>query len=292
MSYKIIKEEFWTDPKIKNLSMKDRYLFFYLITNPHSHFCGLFFISESTMAEETALSASDLRKSMDELARQDLIRFDSVFSIMWVANMLRHQILGWPSVSPKILKAIANLLHRLHGCPLITEFLDYYYEIRVPYEVPRGVPAPLPPAQNKGEDEEDEDKTPATPTIKEQAREVFEHWKKVMNYPGADYSPTRQTRIENRLKKYTADQIREAIDNCSKSPFNMGENDRNTKYDDIELICRSSEKLERFLNMTRPEAKVEPGEAPKTVDRLTGKVLQLNRKTGEWEEVQDGGQEG
>jgi len=245
------------------------------------------------MAEETALSASDLRKSMDELVRQDLIRFDSVFSIMWVSNMLRHQILSWPSVSPKILKAISNLLNRLHGCPLIKEFLDYYaYEIRVPYELPRGVPTLPLPAQEKDGNGKDEDETPATPTIKEQAREVFEYWKGVMNYPDADYSPTRQTRIENRLQKYTADQIKEAIDNCSKSPFNRGENDRNTKYDDIELICRNSEKLERFLNMTRPEAKVEPGEAPKTVDRLTGKVLQLNRKTGEWEEVQDGGQEG
>jgi hypothetical protein len=288
MSYKIIKEEFWTDPKIKALSIKDRYLFLYLTTNPHSHFCGLYFISESTMGEDTGFSGSDLKKSMEELVRQDLARFDSVFSIVWVVNMLRHQILGWPSISPKILKAISNHLHKLHGCPLIKEFIDYYYEIRVPYEFPRGVPAPPPPAPEKEGNGDDEDETPTTPTIKEQAQEIFEYWKTVMNHPGADYSQTRQKRIENRLKKYTAEQIRLAIDNCSKSAFHMGENDTHTIHDDIELICRNSEKLERFLNMTKPQANAAPGEAPKTLDRLTGKVLQLNRKTGEWEEVQDG----
>lgn len=284
MSYKIIKEQFWTDPKIKSLSIKERYLLLYFITNPHSHFCGLYFISEATIAEETGFSAPDLKRAMEELTRQQIFQFDPTFSIAWVVNMLRHQILGWPSVSPKILKAISNHLYRLHGCPIIGDFIEYYYEIHIPYEPPRGVPTSLPPPPNKEEDDE-ADEAPATPSIKEQAREIFEYWKKVMNHPGADYSQTRQKKIEARLKKYSVEQITEAIDNCSKSPFHMGENDRNEVFDDIELICRNSEKLERFLNMTKPEAKVAPGEAPKTVDRLTGKVLQLNRQTGEWEAV-------
>ena len=35
--YRVINSRFWTDPKIRQLSTSDRYLFLYLVTNPHAH---------------------------------------------------------------------------------------------------------------------------------------------------------------------------------------------------------------------------------------------------------------
>ena len=60
-------------------------------------------------------------------------------------------------------------------------------------------------------------------------------------------TPKRLKAIMARLKDgYSELDITTAIDNCSQDSFSMGENDRQTPYNDIELICRTGEKLESF----------------------------------------------
>ena len=57
-----------------------------------------------------------------------------------------------------------------------------------------------------------------------------------------------------RLKEgYTVEQIKTAIDNCKSDPWSMGANDRHTEFNDLELICRTGEKLESFLNKSNPK---------------------------------------
>lgn len=77
--------------------------------------------------------------------------------------------------------------------------------------------------------------------------EIFEYWCDVMNKKRSAFSPKRKKVIEARLKDgYPVDEIKTAIINCSNTPHNMGKNENNKEYNDIELICRSSEKLEQF----------------------------------------------
>jgi hypothetical protein len=83
--------------------------------------------------------------------------------------------------------------------------------------------------------------------IVEQVRLVFEHWQKVMNHPRAKLTPERQRKIERSLKNYDAASLCKAIDGCSKTPHNMGKNDRSEVYDDIELILRDASHIERFM---------------------------------------------
>lgn len=44
-------------------------------------------------------------------------------------------------------------------------------------------------------------------------------------------------------------QLLEAVDGCRGSMFHMGQNDKHAIYDDLELICRSGEKVESFRRM-------------------------------------------
>ncbi|MFB5646018.1 MAG: hypothetical protein ACE5R3_05400, partial [Nitrosopumilaceae archaeon] len=44
--------------------------------------------------------------------------------------------------------------------------------------------------------------------------------------------------------------IKQAILNCSKSHFNMGQNTQGRKFDDLTLICRNASKLEQFMEMS------------------------------------------
>jgi len=79
------------------------------------------------------------------------------------------------------------------------------------------------------------------------AKEIFEFWCETMNKKRSAFSPKRKKVIEARLKDgYPIDEIKTAITNCSNTPHNMGRNENNKEYNDIELICRSSEKLEQF----------------------------------------------
>lgn len=76
---------------------------------------------------------------------------------------------------------------------------------------------------------------------------VFQYWQSVMGKQNSRLTPTRKTKINSRLKHFSEEQIKSAIDGCSKSQFHMGENDNRTEYNDIVLICRNDENIEKFM---------------------------------------------
>lgn len=77
---------------------------------------------------------------------------------------------------------------------------------------------------------------------------IFEYWIETFNKKGTvKLTDKRKKNIHARLKEgYTLEDIKGAIWGCSMSEYHMGKNDSGTVYDDIELICRSGEKLEKF----------------------------------------------
>lgn len=86
--------------------------------------------------------------------------------------------------------------------------------------------------------------------------DVFNFWKQTMSLNGSTLlTPKRTQKIKQRLAEgYTIERIKNAIVGCSLSPFHNGQNDTRTKYNDIELICRSGEKVE-FFEQKATEAK-------------------------------------
>tara|TARA_R110000796_G_scaffold148262_6_gene265142 strand:- start:8007 stop:8777 length:771 start_codon:yes stop_codon:yes gene_type:complete len=86
-----------------------------------------------------------------------------------------------------------------------------------------------------------------------QAQTIFDYWVNVMkkNPATSKLTTKRNKMINDRLKeRYTLEMIMRAIDGCSKDAFSMGDNDRNKPFNDIELICRTGEKLESFYSVT------------------------------------------
>jgi len=70
----------------------------------------------------------------------------------------------------------------------------------------------------------------------------------------------RKKKVIARLKSFSIDDIKTAIQNVKANAFMMGENDDGRKYNQIELICRSDEKLETYWKMV---PKDKPGEGRK-----------------------------
>lgn len=89
-------------------------------------------------------------------------------------------------------------------------------------------------------------------------QEIFDYWKSTLDHPRARLGDDRKKKIKARLKEgYTPDDIKVAIDGCLASPYHQGENDRGTVFDDLELICRDSKRVDQFMKLAQePDAKL------------------------------------
>ena len=89
----------------------------------------------------------------------------------------------------------------------------------------------------------------AKPANRANVETVFNAWVQIMNKSSQVILDTKRgNAIEARLEDgYSPEQIIQAIHGCRSIPHNMGFNDRNTQYNDIELICRNIPNLDRFM---------------------------------------------
>lgn len=78
-------------------------------------------------------------------------------------------------------------------------------------------------------------------------REIFEHWVEVMGKDPkrAKLNPTRRRMVEARLKEgYDIKTLMIAIDGLAKTPWNMGKNPRQKRYDDFKYFCGDGTRVE------------------------------------------------
>ncbi len=84
--------------------------------------------------------------------------------------------------------------------------------------------------------------------------EIFEYWKTTMNHTAAKLDAKREKAIGDALKiGYSVDQLKAAVMGCSVTPFNCGENDRNTRFDGLGIIFKNADQIDRFIqNAVQP----------------------------------------
>ncbi len=121
MVYRSVETSLWSDPRVRSLDPHGRYLFLYLITNPHSHVGGIYYLPVSLMAIETGLSDRVLESRLDTLSGSGIAQFDRQKEVVWVVNMFRYQARGQKNEI-----SVANHLKTLHDSDLIDEFLIRY----------------------------------------------------------------------------------------------------------------------------------------------------------------------
>lgn len=79
---------------------------------------------------------------------------------------------------------------------------------------------------------------------------IFERWKVTMRKPRARLDEKRAKAIRLMLAAgYSVEDLELAIFGCSISPFHQGQNDRHSKFEDIGLICRDAEHVDKFIEM-------------------------------------------
>jgi hypothetical protein len=110
----MICDKFWTDSKVKQLKPLDKLTFLYLITNPHTHLCGLYYLPEETAAAELGIKVQ-----WEPLL--SMVEYDREFQHVWVRKMYPYQGRG-----PKAKRATENQLLALHCSPLVQKFAIAY----------------------------------------------------------------------------------------------------------------------------------------------------------------------
>ena len=78
-----------------------------------------------------------------------------------------------------------------------------------------------------------------------QAMMAFNYWLKVMNNSKpAEFTPEIKAAVIGRMVEgATVDKIKKAIDGCAKSKYHMGDNTMGRKYNSLELICSSKDRI-------------------------------------------------
>src|SRR5574341_976697 len=125
MIYRTICTQLWTDKKIQQLTVHGKLLFVYLITNPHTHLSGIYYLPKELITKETGLShtlSDTLFHTLSELKRA---YYDHETSTVFVVNMFSYQGQG-----EKNERSCANQLDGLHHSPLIARFLERYPKVR------------------------------------------------------------------------------------------------------------------------------------------------------------------
>ena len=79
---------------------------------------------------------------------------------------------------------------------------------------------------------------------------IFGYWQLISGHNKARLTAKRKRRITDRLREgYTEEELQAAIAGNKADAFHQGDNDRGTVFDDIELICRDGEHVEKFIGV-------------------------------------------
>lgn len=82
----------------------------------------------------------------------------------------------------------------------------------------------------------------------EQIDKIFAVWQHLHTNGRSRLDDRRRKTIRTRLQDgFTIDDMTDAIYGCYLSAFHMGDNDRRTRYNDICLILRDAEHVDRFI---------------------------------------------
>lgn len=160
--YRTVDAKFWTDPKIRGLDPMGKLLALYLVTNPHTHVGGIYYLPDQIIESETGIKNDDLARLWKALDERNYAKRDDALSVVWVVRMFFYQGRG-----DKHERSVINHLDTLHNSFLINEFLSEYPSVKD--RVSMGYPAQVhfgPQEQEKEKEQEQEkeqEKKTATP---------------------------------------------------------------------------------------------------------------------------------
>ena len=279
MSYAKVYEEYWDGEKIQPLSDRAALLGLYILTGPHRNAIGCFRLGKGAISDVPRFGGwgiEGVSKALLELEETGFIVRDEATNWMLIVNYLAKD----PLSNVKIATHAAMLASKV---PQNTEVYQRLYDILAPQleahskglthkpgypldtpSIGHGIPHRTPdpdPDPDPDPEPEPEPTLGATPPVALAPRRrgngakppsaiagIFDCWCDTLGHPRARLDDKRRKVINRALKLgYTAAELCDAIRGCSLTPHNMGINDRGTRYDELGLILRDADHIDRFI---------------------------------------------
>lgn len=98
-----------------------------------------------------------------------------------------------------------------------------------------------------------------SPPATDAVRTVFDAWREATGKQGTVLDKTRSKVIRKALDDYPLDDVLDAVRGWRHDPHNRGENDRRRPFNDLGLLLRDSERIERFRDLERGDPSTRAG---------------------------------
>ena len=250
---------FWTSSDIQGLSEDGRMLALYLLSSPHTTITGTFRLPDGYVCEDLKWSAPRVTKGFGELFAKGFANRCETTKWVWICKFLQWN----QPENPNQWKAAKKIACQIPAaCAWRAEFYRLFSSLtdfEVSFQENPSVTVEKPfRNQDQDQDQDQEQKknghTSALPT---DVQAVFDHWKQTHSHPKAQLDDKRLKVIRVALKTYSADQLCQSISGYKNSPHHMGQNDRKTVYDDIEIFLRDAKHIDAGLKFAEKGSEIK-----------------------------------
>ncbi len=272
----------WSSPDFMAASEDARAMTLYLLTSEHGTSEGMFRLPIAYASNDLRWPFDRASNALAELVETGFIGYDEQVGIVLVVKALR-----WNSPkSPNNVKGAASAVAELRDTPLRQLFLDQCDQycpalateltsnngwvrceippedapdqrdssegsskgLRTPSEP--GPHSPTPTPTPTPIDQPLLSSSQANPTRADEIAEVFGYWQERLGKQRSQLDAKRTKAIKARLVDgYTVDDLKLAVDGILLDPHKMGANDRQRKFDDIELACREAANVDALIEL-------------------------------------------
>lgn len=297
-----VHQTFWSSDTTRGMSERARLFALYLLTNAHGNMLGCYRLPDGYACDDLGLTPKQVGETVSELFQNGFATRDAKSS--WVVV---HQFLKWnPLSNPNMVKAAAKLFAQTPADSgvkgILADCIREHDARFTPEQLAEGGPfrEPFPNgfetvSKHRDRDRDrDLDKSDKTDTSTSQLfdptddakphdtiADVFAYWQQRMNSPRSALDDKRKRLIAKALGMgYGPGDLKRAIYGCSLSAFHMGENDKGTAYNGLDLILRNAEKIDGFIAMAANPPALNRTQTPSEQRAQTLAILTGQQRSG------------
>jgi hypothetical protein len=260
--YGRIHSAFWSSADVQAMSDDAKLLGAYLLTCSHGTIAGVCRLPDGYVSEDLKWTLTRVAKGFEELFQKGFANRCETTKWVWI-----RRFLNWNEPeNPNQWKAVWKVVNQIPAqCAWRADFMGLLAKL-----TGKEPPSEANPSETVSEPFRNLNSTPtatatatatgaatATESSVPQKRDggvverVFEHWRVEYQHPKATLDGKRRRVIHEALKGYDEQTLCQAISGYKLSAHHMGQNERRTVYDDIELFLRDAKHIEAGLKFAR-----------------------------------------
>ena len=137
-NYRHVSMNFWTDSKVVDeFTPEDKYMYLYVLTNPHTNLCGCYEISIRQIANETGYNTDSVERLLKRLDQtHDVLRYYTPTKELLILNWYRF---NW-TASERLNKPLLAEIQKVKA----GSFREYLAEL---YNARESISAPFEPSE-------------------------------------------------------------------------------------------------------------------------------------------------